>query len=133
MAERETPDFQADVRAFHERLVPEQVADVPAMPSQRVRELRLALVEEEMYELADALDWQDLPGIADAIADLLYVTFGTAVACGIDIGPIWREVHKTNMAKVGGPTRGDGKVLKPEGWEPPDVRGELERQGWRKR
>lgn len=125
------PDYQADVRAFHEALVPDQVADRPTMPTERIRELRLALIEEEFDELKKAIAARDLVAVADAIADLLYVTYGTAVACGIDIAPIWREVHRSNMAKEGGPTRADGKILKPEGWTAPDVRGELIRQGWR--
>lgn len=127
---RDIPDYQADVRAFHKALVPDQVADRPTMPTERIRELRLALIEEEFGELWAALYRGDLVAVADALADLLYVTYGTAVACGIDIAPIWREVHRSNMAKRGGPISPTGKLLKPEGWTPPDVRGELERQGW---
>lgn len=122
------PDYQADVRAFHERFVPDQIADAPTMPARGVRALRLSLIREELGELETALFVGDIVGVADAIADLLYVTFGTAVACGIDVGPVWEEVHRSNMAKQGGPVRADGKILKPEGWQPPDVAGALARQ-----
>ena len=47
---------------------------------------------------------------------------------GIDIRPIWDEVHRTNMAKEGGGSRTDGKIMKPAGWQPPDIAGLLARQ-----
>lgn len=65
---------------------------------------------------------------ADAIADLLYVTIGAAVEFGIDVEPIFDEVHRANMTKIGGASRADGKTLKPEGWQPPNVRREIARQ-----
>ena len=68
-----------------------------------------------------AMGQGDLVEIADGLADLIYVLIGTSIAYGIDLEPIWDEVHKTNMAKVGGGVRGDGKILKPEGWEPPEI------------
>ena len=81
-----------------------------------------------MY-LVESQPEPDLGGIADGIADLIYVLLGTALSYGIHIAPIWDEVQRTNMAKEGGATRHDGKVLKPEGWQPPDVRGILLKQG----
>lgn len=63
----------------------------------------------------------DIVEVADGIADLIYVALGAAIAFGIDIDPIFEEVHRTNMEKVGGRTRDDGKILKPEGWEPPRI------------
>lgn len=65
----------------------------------------------------------------DAMVDLLVVTYGAAVAAGIDIDLFWEEVHRTNLAKVGGPVREDGKILKPAGWVPPDIKGIYE--AWR--
>lgn len=53
-----------------------------------------------------------------------------AIDLGIDIKPLFEEVHRTNMLKVGGPTRADGKILKPEGWQPPRIRELLIEQGW---
>lgn len=57
------------------------------------------------------------------LADLIYVAVGAALELGIPLGAVWAEVHTANMRKVGGGRRGDGKVLKPEGWTPPDVIG----------
>lgn len=86
-------------------------------------------MDEELDETLQAMCRDDLPAIADGLADLIYVALGTAIAYGIDLRPVWSAVHAANMAKIGGPTREDGKVLKPEGWQPPDIKGILERQG----
>lgn len=73
----------------------------------------------------------DMAALADGLADLDYVVEGTRLEFGIDGAPIAAEVHRANMAKVGGPIRDDGKKLKPAGWTPPDIEGELRRQGWK--
>lgn len=70
---------------------------------------------EKSYGLPDILD------AIDGLADLLYVTFGSAVAWGIDLDPFFAEVHRANMDKLAGPKREDGKQLKPEGWKPPNI------------
>ncbi len=57
----------------------------------------------------------------DGLCDSNYVNFGTAVVLGVDLQPFYDEVHRSNMAKEGGPMRADGKVLKPEGWQPPRI------------
>ena len=59
-----------------------------------------------------------LAGIAQEIADLLYVVYGTAVSFGIDMEPVFREVHRSNMSKVGGYKREDGKWVKPATYSP---------------
>jgi len=73
----------------------------------------------------------DLPELADGLADLDYVVEGTRLAFGIDGAPIAAAVHAANMAKAGGPISPNGKRLKPPGWTPPDVEGELKKQGWK--
>jgi predicted HAD superfamily Cof-like phosphohydrolase len=88
--------------------------------------LRLALIDEELTELRAAIGIGDVVAVADALADLLYVTYGAAITFGIDVRPIFEEVHRANMAKLGGGTRADGKVLKPHGWQPPDLAPLLE-------
>jgi len=75
----------------------------------------------------------DLVEAADALADIAYVVEGTNLEFGIDSGPVLDEVHRANMAKAGGARRADGKVLKPEGWTPPDVAGVLALQSQRHR
>jgi len=85
----------------------------PVMPSVVVRELRYNLIREELSELSEAFCKNDLVEVADAIADLLVVTIGCAVACGIDIQPVWDEVHRSNMSKfIDGYKREDGKWVK---------------------
>lgn len=122
------PDYERDVRKFHAALAIPAPQDGPEF---RRQELRVRLIEEEADELVDAISEGDMVKTIDGLCDLLVVTFGTIIEFGIDIAPFWREVHRTNMAKAGGPVREDGKVLKPEGWTPPDIRGILERQfGW---
>lgn len=117
---------QAQVRAFHEKFG----CTVGTTPEMRDYRLRRALIMEEGNETVEALWRNDLPGIAKELCDLLYVALGTAVACGIDLQPVWDRVHASNMAKEGGATREDGKILKPAGWVPPDVEGALVEQGW---
>lgn len=135
-----THPAQQDVADFHEALeLP--IGDSPAI---RRPELRAALIMEEAIETCEALtghkiDWrytgdrvsgteQDrLANVIDGLCDTLVVVYGTAVEAGVDLGPFWDEVHRTNMAKQGGPRRADGKQLKPPGWEPPDIEGILAR------
>lgn len=57
--------------------------------------------------------------MVDALVDLLYVTYGTAVEMGVDLAPFFDEVHRANMHKV--PGEGGGKSRKPERWVPPDL------------
>jgi len=85
-------------------------------------ELRASLIEEEAKETVAAIREANFVEAIDGMCDLLYVVFGTAVEFGIDIQPFFDEVHRTNMLKVGGATREDGKTLKPPGWEPPKIR-----------
>lgn len=117
-------DAQWFVQDFHRAL------DIPVgeRPALSRTELRLELIREEVEELVTAASSDDLPAAIDALCDILYVTYGAAVEWGIDLAPYFEEVHRTNMAKAGGPTREDGKRLKPEGWQPPDIAGILRRE-----
>lgn len=117
-----------DVLAFHAKFCPSQIGEAPAEPSSKISNLRSALMREELDETIHAMSQGDIPGVADGLVDLIYVAIGTAIAYGIDLRPVWDAVQAANMAKVGGPTRADGKVLKPEGWQPPDIEGVLARQ-----
>jgi len=93
--------------------------------------LRQALIEEAVYELAEAADVGDLVGVADALADIVYVAYGTAHVYGIDLDAVLDEVHASNMTKLGADgrpvRRADGKVLKGPDYRPPDVRAVLGR------
>jgi predicted HAD superfamily Cof-like phosphohydrolase len=116
--------MQYQVEEFH-RAFKHPVGDAPAI---RRPELRVKLIREESKEICDAIEAGDLVEAIDGVCDLLYVTIGAAVEFGVDIEPIFDEVHRSNMAKLGGPTREDGKTLKPEGWRPPDIAGQIDKQ-----
>lgn len=122
-------DWYADVLAWSRVFCPEQIGTVPKVPSDDVCLLRSRLVLEEYEEFEWAMDLDKIPEMADAIADLIYVLLGTAIAYGIDMRPVWAEVQRSNLSKAGGERRADGKVQKPAGFTPPDIAGILERQG----
>jgi len=123
-------DWYKDVVDFHKEVIEDSFPTTPYLPSLGLRQLRQSLIEEEVAETLDAIGFSnDLVKLADGICDSIVVLLGTAVTYGIDIRPIWDEVHRTNMLKKGGKLRADGKKLKPEGWLPPDVASILEEQG----
>jgi predicted HAD superfamily Cof-like phosphohydrolase len=114
-----------DVARFHE------VSDlVDIKPGQRAellfRHLRKALIKEEYKELKEARRNEDMVKVTDAYVDLIYVILGSALQ---QVGKYrfamaWMEVQRSNMAKcIEGKVRkrDDGKVLKPTGWDPPDL------------
>lgn len=143
--------WQRDVEDFH-RAVGLTVGDFPEV---RDAETRARLIAEEAAETIAALGFHahvdirrpdgdlpwplcdavgtftheaaaSLPEVADGIADLIYVALGTAIAAGLDMGPIWALVQRANMAKVeGGYRDATGKWRKPEGWQPPAVESEV--------
>ena len=118
-----THSVQQDVADFHAAMG----QPVGTTPEIRRPELRARLIKEEAKETCRALRHGDLVAAVDGLCDLLCVTYGAAVEMGIDLAPFWDEVHRTNMAKKGGPVRADGKQLKPPGWQPPDVEGLLQK------
>lgn len=105
----------------------ERPPKVPTLPSMKVRRLRTRLMVEEARELREAFAEKDLAKIADALADHIYIQIGTAIACGIDLRPVFEEVHAANMRKGGGKMRADGKILKPKDWRGPDIEAALRR------
>ena len=101
----------------------------PTWPDFNTRELRLALIQEELEELSDAVADRDMIQIADALTDLLYVVYGAGHSFGIDLDECFEEVHRSNMSKLGENGRPihreDGKVLKGPGYFEPDLEGIL--------
>lgn len=101
------------------------VNDTPTVLDADEAFLRWLLIHEENEELLTAMTQGDLVGVADALGDLLYVVYGAGVAYGLDLEPIFNEIHDSNMKKLGPDGkvhyREDGKVLKPEGWKPPQL------------
>lgn len=125
----EAADIAAAVAEFHMafnlpmRRVPSAEVD------HGLAALRVALLEEEVGEFVTASEKSDLVGIADALADIVYVAYGTALTYGIDLDSVLREVHRSNMSKLdsdGKPLiRDDGKVIKSEEYFPPDIESVL--------
>lgn len=109
-----------DVLAFHRKFGVTCV-ERPTIPSEKLKLLRQSLIAEEYVEVMTAMDREDIVEIADGFADLIYVILGSAISYGIDLRPVWDEVHRSNMQKEGGSRRADGKILKPEGWQRPDI------------
>lgn len=97
----------------------------PTLPNDDLAQLRLDLIQEEVDELQEALDAKDIVEIADALTDILYVTYGAGHAFGIDLDTCFNEVQRSNMSKLGidgKPIyREDGKVLKGRNYSPPQL------------
>ena len=99
----------------------------PEMPTADLLRFRQKLINEECQEVAEAIESciengeDGIPTLAHELADLLYVTYGAFWAMGVDPDPVFTAVHEANMRKASGPRRADGKILKPEGWQPADV------------
>lgn len=119
-----------DVALFHKasNIIDLTGYGTAATPRLRAPKLRKRLIKEEYKELKEARKNGDMAGVADAYADLIYVILGSAL---MQIGKhrfarVWAEVQRSNMAKVDEATgkvvmRPDGKVLKPDGWTPPNI------------
>lgn len=121
-------DEQRMVTAFHQAF-DIVIGSSPAIPDDSTCTLRLTLIQEEFDELREALRERDVAAVAKELADLLYVVYGTAVSCGIDMTPVFQEVHRSNMSKKGGRKRADGKWLKPPDYTPAQIQPLLMAQG----
>jgi predicted HAD superfamily Cof-like phosphohydrolase len=97
-------------------------------------ELRYRLMAEENYEYQEACEANSLVEIADALGDQLYILCGTILKHGMQhiIEDVFDEIQASNMSKLGDDgkpvLRDDGKILKPEGWEPPKLANFLKRE-----
>ena len=128
-------EMQRKVREFHE-VFDHPVRDVPQAIPFEEWDLRAELIFEELKEYEEAAQEGDVVEIADALGDLLYVVFGTAVAHGIDLEPVFREIHRSNMSKLdenGEPVPHPavpGKIGKSSRYTPPHLEEILEAQGY---
>lgn len=108
----------------------QEVKTKPEFPSDDILKLRTDLIDEEVKELWDACDARDLVEIADALTDILYVTYGMAHALGIPIDECFAEVQASNMSKLGEDGkpiyREDGKVMKGPSYFKPDLKNVLQ-------
>ena len=103
----------------------QEIKDKPGFPDEKVTKLRYDLILEELTELKEALQQKDLKEVADALTDILYVTYGAGAAFGIDLDKCFEEVHNSNMSKIGKdgkPIRNEnGKVMKGPNYFKPDL------------
>jgi predicted HAD superfamily Cof-like phosphohydrolase len=113
-------DEQAMVEEFHKKF-DILVHTSPTDASEDTRRLRIRLIQEEFDELKESMAEGNLTALAKEMADLLYVVYGTAVSYGIDMEPVFREVHRSNLSKVGGYKREDGKWVKPPTYSPAKI------------
>ena len=85
----------------------QEVKDKPSFSTDKINQLRISLIQEELDELKEAMINNDLLEVADALTDLLYVTYGAGHAFGIDLDKCFDEVQNSNMSKLGE----DGKPI----------------------
>jgi len=103
----------------------QQVNCEPTLRDRETQDLRIDLISEELEELQLAITNNDIVEVADALTDILYVVYGAGHAFGIDLDECFMEVHESNMSKLGEDGkpiyREDGKVLKGPGYFPPNL------------
>ena len=96
-----------------------------SFPSKKILSLRIDLINEELSELKQAVQKKDIKEVADALTDILYVTYGAGHAFGIDLDKCFKEVQSSNMSKLGSdgkPIYNDkGKVMKGPTYFKPDL------------
>lgn len=101
----------------------------PLLPGPEERLLRMRLLREEYQEYMQGEADGNIVDIADGLIDMIYIAVGTGLTYGFPMVALWNEVHRTNMAKFPNGVvrfRADGKIIKPEGWEPPNITAVLE-------
>ena len=94
----------------------QEIKEKPSFPNEKITSLRYDLIKEELDELKVAMDNKDIKEVADALTDILYVTYGAGHAFGINLDMCFEEVQNSNMSKLGSdgkPIYNDkGKVMK---------------------
>jgi predicted HAD superfamily Cof-like phosphohydrolase len=97
-----------------------------SFPNKKIVDLRYDLIEEELSELKTAIKDNDIVEIADALTDILYVTYGAGTAFGIDLDKCFNEVHNSNMSKLDADGRAiyneNGKVMKGPNYFKPNLK-----------
>ena len=103
----------------------QEVKTSPSLSTDKINKLRIDLIKEELEELTEAMNKKDLLEVADALTDILYVTYGAGHAFGIDLDKCFDEVQNSNMSKLdenGKPIYDEsGKVMKGPNYYKPDL------------
>ena len=98
----------------------------PEFPDDKTMKLRFDLIQEELNELEEAMKTKNLKEIADALTDILYVTYGAGCAYGIDLDKCFKEVQRANMSKLGEDGKPiyneNGKVMKGPNYLKPNLK-----------
>ena len=114
-----------DVKVFMEKFG-QMVRTEPQFPDDKTMQLRLDLIKEELSELEEAMKTKNLKEVADALTDILYVTYGAGYAYGIDLDQCFKEVQRANMSKLGADGKPiyneKGKVMKGPNYSPPNLK-----------
>ena len=103
----------------------QEVKKKPSLSTDKINNLRIKLIEEELNELKEAISKKDLKEVADALTDILYVAYGAGHAFGINLDACFEEVQKSNMSKLGNDGKPiyneNGKVMKGPNYFKPDL------------
>tara|TARA_X000000950_G_C13324030_1_gene421822 strand:- start:131 stop:472 length:342 start_codon:yes stop_codon:yes gene_type:complete len=103
----------------------QEIKNKAEFPSEKIQDLRVSLIDEELSELKEAIENKDIKEVADALTDILYVTYGAGHAFGIDLDKCFNEVQRSNMSKLdenGKPIFNEhGKVLKGPNYFKPNL------------
>ena len=114
-------DVKIFMKAFGQKVITK-----PQFPDEKTMALRFDLIQEELNELQQAMKTKDLKEVADALTDILYVTYGAGCAYGIDLDKCFKEVQRANMSKLGKdgkPIFNDrGKVMKGPNYIAPNLK-----------
>ena len=114
-----------DVKTFM-KTFGQKVITKPQFPDEKTMKLRFDLIEEELNELDQAMKTKNLKEIADALTDILYVTYGAGCAYGIDLDKCFKEVQRANMSKLGKDGKPifneSGKVMKGPNYSEPNLK-----------
>ena len=118
-----------NVRIFM-KIYGQEIKTKPLIPKESVVQLRYNLIKEELDELQKALQQKDLLEVADALTDILYVTYGAGHAFGIDLDKCFAEVQRSNMSKLGDDGQPifneHGKVMKGPNYSKPNLKQFIE-------
>ena len=114
-----------DVKTFMEAF-DQMVRTTPQFPDDKTMQLRFDLIKEELSELELAMKTKNLKEIADALTDILYVTYGAGYAYGINLDKCFKEVQRANMSKLGKDGKPifneKGKVMKVPNYQEPNLK-----------
>jgi len=103
----------------------QEIKEKACFPNEKITSLRYDLIKEELDELKEAIDKKDIKEVADALTDILYVTYGAGHAFGINLDDCFKEVQSSNMSKLGidgKPIYNEkGKVMKGPNYYKPDL------------